>query len=579
MNAMRTRRGRARIGAFMVIVFVVVGLFVVRLVDIQVVRAAELNEESYGKRAQSVTTHGLRGDIVDRNGEVLADGVERYEITASPKVALINRDEDDLRADLEKVAEVTGGDAEQMLRAVLADPESDFLYLARAVDLDTLRAVRDLGIGWVYDEVVQKRVYPNGAIAGNLVGFMGTDGAQAGLEYMYDESCLAGDDGTVVFERSADGVRLPGSELVEKQSRDGGVLETTLDRDLQWYLQERIAKAYNQLEAEWATAVVMRVSDGALMAVVDYPSVDPNNVAASENTDLGARSFSTPYEPGSIMKPITAASLIDAGVATPQSGVVAGYARELPDGTNITDSYYHEAQNMTLTGMIVNSSNTATSLFSDLLPAEQRHQYLLDFGFGASTEAEFSGESSGVVLPTSSWDVRTNYAVQFGQAIQTTAIQMASAYQTIGNGGVRMPVHLVEGCRQADGSLTEQPTLEGERIVSETAAAGTVNMMEMLYRHGTSAEYLDIPGYRVAAKSGTAEVAENGAYVNKAVISYAGLVPAEDPQYAVIVSAGIPSMILSGVIAPTFRDVVAQTLTTFRVPPSTEPVTELPIYW
>lgn len=579
MNAMRTRRGRARIGAFMVIVFVVVGLFVVRLVDIQVVRAAELNEESYGKRAQSVTTHGLRGDIVDRNGEVLADGVERYEITASPKVALINRDEDDLRADLEKVAEVTGGDAEQMLRAVLADPESDFLYLARAVELDTLRAVRELGIGWVYDQVVQKRVYPNGAIAGNLVGFMGTDGAQAGLEYMYDESCLAGDDGTVVFERSADGVRLPGSEIVEKQSRDGGVLQTTLDRDLQWYLQERIAKAYNQLDAEWATAVVMRVSDGALMAVVDYPSVDPNNVDASENTDLGARSFSTPYEPGSIMKPITAASLIDAGVATPQSGVVAGYARELPDGTNITDSYYHEAQNMTLTGMIVNSSNTATSLFSDLLPAEQRHQYLIDFGFGEGTEAGFSGESAGVVLPTSSWDVRTNYAVQFGQAIQTTAIQMASAYQTIGNGGVRMPVHLVEGCRQTDGSLTEQPTLEGERIVSETAAAGTVNMMEMLYRHGTSAEYLDIPGYRVAAKSGTAEVAENGAYVNKAVISYAGLVPAEDPQYAVIVSAGIPSMILSGVIAPTFRDVVAQTLTTFRVPPSTEPVTELPIYW
>jgi len=579
MNAMRTRRGRARIGAFMVIVFVVVGLFVVRLVDIQVVRAAELNEESYGKRAQSVTTHGLRGDIVDRNGEVLADGVERYEITASPKVALINRDEDDLRADLEQVAEVTGGDAEQMLQAVLADPESDFLYLARAVELDTLRAVRELGIGWVYDQVVQKRVYPNGAIAGNLVGFMGTDGAQAGLEYMYDESCLAGDDGTVVFERSADGVRLPGSEIVEKQSRDGGVLETTLDRDLQWYLQERIAKAYNQLNAEWATAVVMRVSDGALMAVVDYPSVDPNNVDASENTDLGARSFSTPYEPGSIMKPITAASLIDAGVATPESGVVAGYARELPDGTNITDSYYHEAQNMTLTGMIVNSSNTATSLFSDLLPAEQRHQYLIDFGFGESTEAAFSGESAGVVLPTSSWDVRTNYAVQFGQAIQTTAIQMASAYQTIGNGGVRMPVHMVEGCRQPDGSLTEQPTLEGERIVSETAAAGTVNMMEMLYRHGTSAEYLDIPGYRVAAKSGTAEVAENGAYVNKAVISYAGLVPAEDPQYAVIVSAGIPSMILSGVIAPTFRDVVAQTLTTFRVPPSTEPVTELPIYW
>jgi len=170
--------------------------------------------------------------------------------------------------------------------------------------------------------------------------------------------------------------------------------------------------------------------------------------------------------------------------------------------------------------------------------------------------------------------------VQFGQGMTATSVQMASAYQTLANGGVRMPVTLVEGCEWPDGTVTEVSPTEGTRVVSEAAARQTVEMMEMVVTSSGSAPNLQIPGYRIATKSGTAEVAEAGGYAeNKVVLSYAGMAPAEDPQYAVVVTAGVNDSIFSGRIASTFRDVMAQTLTTFRVPPSTTPSPNLPLTW
>jgi cell division protein FtsI (penicillin-binding protein 3) len=162
-----------------------------------------------------------------------------------------------------------------------------------------------------------------------------------------------------------------------------------------------------------------------------------------------------------------------------------------------------------------------------------------------------------------------------------TSVQMASIYQALGNGGVRMPVTLVEGCQQADGTMTDLPPTEGKRVVSDSAAKQTLQMLEQVATEGFASADLQIPGYRVAAKSGTAQVADGqGGYGDATVISFAGLAPADNPEYAVVVTAGIPtSMYSSGAIASTFRDVMAQVLTTFRVPPSTEPAVSIPLRW
>lgn len=578
-----SRRGaRARITMTVLVVFAIVAVFLVRLVDIQIVKAEELNAQSYDKRAVPMPLYGTRGSIVDANGNVLALSVDRFDITASPKVAL-SAESGELNGPaaeaINQIAAITGKDAGTMLAELMADPTSDFMYLAKGVTLEVYREVRELDIPWVNFELRQSRTYPNGAVAGNLVGFIGTDGPQEGLELSENE-CLASTNGEAVYEKGEDGVRLPGSLVTTQEPTDGGTLHLTIDRDLQWYVQERMAQTYNALGANWVTAVVIRVSDGHLMAVVDYPSVDPNNVDDAPRDALGSRAFTSPYEPGSTMKSISAAELLDLGLATQTQPVIAPGRLYLSDGSYIKDSFPHDDLPYTLTGVLVDSSNTGISIMTREIPAETRYQYLLDFGFNEETEVGFLYESEGIVLPTSEWDERTNLAVQFGQAMAVTSVQVASAYQTLGNGGVRMPVTLVTGCELPDGTMVDLPPTEGRRVISEEAANGVVEMLEKVVTHGGSRYDIPIDGYRIAAKSGTAEVAENGVYGDSTVVSFAGVAPADDPQYAVVVTAFVPTTeFTSSAMASSFRDVIAQTLTHFRVQPSTEPAPEIPLTW
>jgi cell division protein FtsI (penicillin-binding protein 3) len=564
-------------------VFIVVSLtavFVVRLIDLQVVHAEVLSAEADTKRTLTQVTYGTRGDIVDTRGAVLADSVERFDIVISPRVTLLRENASVVvLEDLTKITAVIGGDPAAMLTLILENPESDFEYLAQGITLDQYQAVAELDIAWLYYELRPERSYPNGEIAGNLVGFIGTDGPQAGLELTRDE-CLASQDGEASYARGEDGVALPGSSIDISEQKDGGTLKLTIDRDLQFYVQQRMEQTALALGATWATGVVMRVSDGHLLAVSDWPTVDPNNVNLADRGALGSRAFSTPYEPGSTVKALTAASLIDSGSANQRTQVVSPYALELSNGGGvISDSFYHEDQRLTLAGALVESSNTAIAQYTDLLNASARHDYLQSFGLGEETGIGFNGESRGTLYEAKDWDARTNYAVQFGQGLSATSIQMASAYQALGNDGVRLPPTLVEGCYWPDGTVTDTPSTEGTRVVSKEASEQTLQMMEMVYSSSGSAPNLQIPGYRVAVKSGTAQVAEDGGYGGNVVISYAGIAPADDPEYVVIATAGIPDSIYSGVIASTFRDIMAQTLTTYRVTPSNTSGPDLPLRW
>ncbi|MBH0024290.1 penicillin-binding protein 2 [Salinibacterium sp. SWN248] len=577
---MKPRSTRARVAFVILTIVVLTGVFMVRLVDLQIVQAETLNAEADTKRTLTRVTYGTRGDIVDTKGAVLADSVERFDIVISPRVTLLRENASVVvLEDLTKITDIIGGDPDELLAMILDNPESDFEYLAKGITLEQYQTVGELGITWLYYELSPERSYPNGEIAGNLVGFIGTDGPQAGVELTGDE-CLAGQDVEASYARGEDGVALPGSAVESIEPQDGGTLALSIDRDLQFYVQQRMAQTAESLGATWATGVVMRVSDAHLLAVSDWPTVDPNNVDLAERGALGSRAFSTPYEPGSTVKALTAASLIDAGVANQQTQVVSPYALELTNGGGtISDSFYHEDQQLTLAGALVESSNTAIAQYTDLLDAASRHDYLQKFGLGEATGIGFNGESSGTLYEAKDWDARTNYAVQFGQGLSTTSIQMASAYQALGNDGVRLPPVLVEGCTWPDGTVTDKPSTEGTRVISETAADQTLQMMEMVYSSSGSAPNLQIPGYRVAVKSGTAQVAENGAYGSNVVISYAGLAPADDPEYIVIATAGIPDSIYSGAIASTFRDIMAQTLTTYRVTPSNTSGPDLPLRW
>ena len=580
------RKTKRRTALAVVVIFAVISLFVVRLVDIQVVSAAEYNEQSLSKRSVSQTVYGSRGNIVDTNGNILADSVDRFDITASPLlVDTFTRKSDDGKTKVEvpvadainELSVATGASVADITASLTEKPGSNFAYVAKSVTLDKLAAVRALGIPWVWDELHPSRTYPMGSVAGNLVGFIGTDGPQNGLEKTEDK-CVGSTNGSSTYERGADGVRIPGSTVTTKEAADGGSLKLTIDTDFQWYAQQTLAQRSIELGADWGTIVVVRVSDGHLMAVADYPSVDPNNVSGVTSSDLGSRAFSSPFEPGSTMKALTIASLLDAGTITPTTQVAIQGRRDLGNGQSIKDSWAHGDIRYTATGILTNSSNIGTSYLADSLGKEARRDYMTKFGLNSLTAVGFQGESSGLIRPTSEWDAVTNYAVQFGQGMTATSAQMASAYQALGNGGVHMPLTLVEGCTMPDGTVTDVPSAEGTRVVSESAADTTVAMMENVVTQGSLKNALSIPGYNVAAKTGTAEVADANGYGSDRIISIAGLVPAEAPEYAIVVTFAKPdTMKTSGAVASTFKKITTQVIKTFKIAPSTVPATTYPL--
>ena len=572
-------------------VFAVVGVFVVKLVDIQVVRAGELTAAAEARRSSEVTVWGDRGEIVDANGTVLADSVDRFDITASPtnlpKSGITRITVDGERVDvptteaIAKIAEITGTPAADLYTTLTADPESNFTYLVKGVTLETFTAVFDLDIAWVYAELRPSRTYPRGAIAGNLVGFLGVDGPLAGTEYQWDE-CLAPTQGTSTYERGADGVRLPGSLVVRQEAVDGGTVHLTIDSDLNWFAQQQLAVQGTAIGADWGTAMVVRVDTGEIVVAADWPSIDPNdlNSVAAENS--GARIFTAPFEPGSIMKPVAFAELLDRGLIAPDTPmtVPGAYTNGMPAGVVISDVFSHGDMRWTATGILMNSSNIGTVMLSEALTEQEKYDSFREFGFGEPTAAGFLGEDGGTVFTPGQIDDVSVATQMFGQGITATSAQMASLYQTLGNGGVRMPLTLVSGCESPDGTWTDVPVPNGQRVVSEYAADTTLQMMETVASQGASRDVVSIPGYRIAAKTGTGEVAENGEYGSERIVSYAGVVSADHPEYAIVVTFGKPdTMKSSAAAAPVFNAIMEQVIKTFRVQPSTEAAPDMPLTW
>lgn len=561
-----------RIGFMLIGIAATVAIFIIRLFWIQVIDGPRLASEARDRQSIAQTLYGTRGSITDTNGVVLAESVERYDITASPKfVAEFTRDGATITVTqaLTEIATATGADQGVMHTAITKDPTSDFAYLTKGVTIDVLRKVQALKIPWVYSDLRPSRTYPRGSVAGNLVGFMGTDGPLTGVEY-YLNDCLKETNGTSTYERGADGIRIPGSTIVTKDAVHGGSVELTIDSDIQWFAQQTLATQAGKLGARWATAMVVRVKDGEILAAADWPSVDPNNVDASKVDDMGARLFSSPYEPGSIIKPLVVASMLDNGVVTPNTTITAPGRFKIPGGGYIKDSFSHGDLSLTTTGVLVKSSNTGIDTLSLALTKKQRYDMLTSWGLGSATAVGFLGEDSGRITPPDQVDDVTQYTELFGQGMTVTSAQMAQAYQTLANGGTQVPLTLVKGCTKPDGTVTHLAKTETKQVVSAETSLTTIQMMENVARYGSAAKVVKVPGYRVAIKTGTAEVARNGKYTSDRIISVAGIAPAENPQYVVIVTIGLPKTSRSSYYAgPAFATLMGQVLKYNRVAPST----------
>lgn len=573
-----------RFGFFILFTLGLVGLLGIRLVDFQVVQAAEIKEKSMERRSVTQTLTALRGEIQDSSGQILARTVFRYDVNVAPKnvAPVIRYSEDGTRTEIPveqiaiELAKLLGLTVSEIAPRLVGD--SQYANLAKRVDAETYSAIRELKVPWIYFDRFADRLYPNGAVAGNLIGFVGADGEPlAGLERQYN-TCLAGVDGQETYERSAEGVRIPASSVMTQPIQNGGNLKLTIDSNLQFFAQQVLADSVNDLSADWASAVVMEAKTGKIIVAAEAPSVDPNDPSASKAQDRGSRIFQSAFEPGSVMKALTVAMVLDTGTANEKDKVKAPYSLKLDfPGGSVQDSFGHETYYLTLGGVLRYSSNTATVQFGRQIDKNVRYEYLKKFGFGKQTALRFEGESSGILHPADEWDKMTNYATMFGQGISVTGIQMASAYQAIANGGVKLDPVLVEGCALEDGTVTMQPKQTSTRVLSEAKAKNTLELMEKVVEFGGVGKNAAIPGYRVGGKTGTAQVQQGSGYGSRFAISFYGVAPIEDPQYIVGVTIYRPVGETNSMkTTPVFKAIMQQVLKHYRVPPSTTKSRDIP---
>lgn len=591
MTVRSARSPRRRTVVALAVVLIVIIAFVVRLVDIQVVNAREHVDDSLSLGiGASSTLYGARGAIVDRNGQTLAGSVLRYDAELDPANVgpFLRVDPDGNEAPVEwpaaatEIAAITGqapADIERTVaEALAADPGSRYAPLATGLSTEQYRALADLQLPYLHMTSHPARTYPDGAVAGNLVGFVGSDGAPLeGLEAAAN-TCLEATPGSLAYERGKDGVVIPGTER-ETPAVDGGTLQLTVDRDLQWYLQQLIAEQAQNQGALHGQIMVVEVSTGKIRAAAEYPSVDPNNVSASSPEDRSSRIFRSTFEPGSTFKGLTAAAVVDSGAATPTSTVVASGREVFGNGARVSDSVGHGPIPYTLNGVLVNSSNVGISKFAEMVPPQTRYDYLQRFGIGVPTAVGFPGEESGTLRPPEEWDNQTLYNTSFGQGVAITLAQLVGAYQAIANDGVKVPLSLIESCTRPDGTVESATPSAPTRVISADSAVQVQTMLENVLVQGGLASDVAIPGYRLAGKTGTGEVAENGAYKSGVYFTtLIGFAPADDPQYVVAVTLDQPTAVRSSAAnAPGFQKAMTQVLKTFRVMPSESAPALLPL--
>ncbi|WP_180357769.1 penicillin-binding protein 2 [Streptomyces sp. NP160] len=565
-------------------------MFTGRLVQLQVTDAGPLAEEALGRRLAEDPVPAARGTITDRDGAVLAQDVERRDITADPKLfggptprephlltaaeaaarlaPVLGRPEAELA---ELLAPRTGADGEQVRWTVLA----------RGVTPAVRRQVQQLAIPGLSSTRQELRTYPAGTTAGNLVGYVSTDGeALAGVERALDD-VLRGTDGRRVYEKGRNGQRIPLADSLDVAAVDGRDVRLTIDADLQFYAQRAATAQAAATRAAWVSVVAM-TPDGQVLALAESGSIDPARPGATPEAQRHNRSLEDVFEPGSTGKVITAAAAVEQGLATPETQLVVPDSMVLPRrGGVVRDSHEHAPQKLTFAGVLAESSNVGTIMVGQQLTLQQRYDYLRAFGLGEE-QLGLPGETRGILTTPEQWSTnsRDPYVVLFGQGYAVNALQAAQVYATIANGGVRVQPRIVAGTTDASGAFTPAPVPTGTRVVSERTAAQVTSMLEGVVSSEGTGMNAAVPGFRVAGKTGTAE--DRAAGEGKYTASFIGMAPAEDPQVVVAVIVQHPDRAhhYGGVAAaPVFSDVMGFALAQQGVAPSGAPAQLPPLTW
>jgi cell division protein FtsI (penicillin-binding protein 3) len=571
-----TKRLRLGLGIMLTLLLVVGGkLFLVQGLDVGGMAEAALNS-----RMKQTVLPAERGSILDSRGTVLANSVIRYNVVVDQRVNTKTETFKRLDEAKEKLVDVSREQGLTELAAALGmekdaireavTGEQPYYIVAKDVKPDVEDRISQLQIPGIVTEGVSKRVYPNGSVAGGIIGFLqdGTTG-QAGIEQTQD-ALLKGADGKRLFEIGADGLRIPVGVDELTPPQDGKDVKLTLNSDLQYFAQQAIQSQSDKLGAEWGVIIVMDAKTGDLVAMADTNAPDPNDPGRVAAKDRGVRSVTAAYEPGSVQKMMTVAALIEEGKASPLDAFTLGPTYTV-DGQTFSDSFAHGTEERTLAGILGSSMNTGTVMAGQRLSKEQRYDWLKKFGIGEAPDIGLPATASGILTPWEQWDGRQQYTVLFGQGVSQSTLQTVRAFQSIANDGVMLQPRLIDSYVSADGTEQKVPAAAPRQIVSEDTAQQVKDILESAVTEGQIKD-AGIDGYRVGAKTGTSESPcdDGKSGFCGYTASMVGMAPMDDPRFIVEVVLQRPKGSIYGITnGPVFRSVMSQALRTYNVQPST----------
>ncbi len=545
-----------RIGLLFAAFFLCFAVILARALWLQGVRGGALASEATSQQTEMVTVPGLRGRVLDRRGQELAVSEDAASVYATPYQV---KDPERTASRLASVLDVT---RDQLLKGLTAN--NGFSYLAHKVDVPTAEKIKQMklaGIGTLPDS---RRTYPQGNLAAQVLGAVGTDNqGLSGLE-AGQQSVLGGTDGQerIVKDALGEPIRL---ETVTGAS-DGHDIQTTIDAAIQAKTEQVIASVGQQYAAKGATAIVMDPRSSQILAMANWPGVDLKNLASASSSALENQATGFTYEPGSTFKAFTVAGALEDHVVTPDTIFHLDPTIQVADRT-IEDAEPRGPVDLSVAQILAQSSNVGAVTIGMKLGATKFSRWVSRFGFGRPTGIQFPAEERGIVPSYQQYSGSSIGNLPIGQGLSVTPIQMMAAYAAIANGGILRRPQLLE---QVDGQPVTEPA--GHRVIRAGVSAEIRKMLEGVLAPGGTASEVSVPGYTLAGKTGTAQVAENGGYSKtKFVASFMGFAPAANPRLLVAVIVDEPqggNYYGGSVAAPAFGQIASFALPYLGIPPN-----------
>jgi len=548
-----------------------------------------LDSSAYAATAAEQLTRTLpllpsRGDITDRNGRVLASTRAAVAVTADPQLTGPRAPE--IAAVLSAHLQLSTAE----LLPLLTKPDTRFVYVKKKVPALTYsRMASELTtkrLRGIFRESDPIRTYPAGSVAAGVVGFVGADGTGlAGLELSHNAE-LAGVEGREVYESAPNGSKIPLGNTTTTPAQNGLHYQLTLDAELQWMAEQRIAEQVRKTKADWGFVITLDVKSGEVLALANAPTFDAANPRTAKRKDRGNRAVSDPYEPGSVQKVLTAAALMDSGTTvgglpiTPDTRVrVPSRLRSGP--RYIKDFKPHGELRLRMRGVIADSSNMGTVLLTRQMPKETLRDYLTSFGLGRKTGIGLPGESAGI-LPDADMADLTRDQVAFGQALSVTGVQQAAAIAGIVNGGRYHAPTVIKSTTTSAGQPVPVPRTPARQVVSPRTSAQVRDLMRAVTDSVNGQRNLALDGYQSGGKTGTAQRPDRDCKCYRGyVTSYVAIAPADDPEILTYVVVSNPRRGDTGTstAAPVVRDLMQLALPRYSVQPDPKRPKPRPTTW